>query len=93
MNNLYNRIFSSIGKEIQYIINEQFNISDLDFNDSDEENTNIFNKELVSPRRVYNNILHGIDISEYEIHILNNYVAEVKSTDRKELKSIIEYYS
>ena len=77
---LYNKVINSIGKEIKSIIKEQFNISDLDFNDSDEENTNIFNKELVSPRIVYNNILHGIDISEYEIHILNNYVAEVKST-------------
>ena len=48
---LYNRILESIDREIKTAINEQFNISDIDFSDADdtEYNVNIFNKSIIDP--------------------------------------------
>ena len=48
-NRLYSRILNSIGNEVKYAIREQFNIGDLDLNDEEDGNADIFNKFVVNP--------------------------------------------
>lgn len=48
-NRLYSRILNSIDKEIKTIIDEQFNIGNMNLNDKSKNNYNIFNKFVVDP--------------------------------------------
>ena len=94
MNKLYSNILYSINREIKEIIKEQFNISDIDFNDVEQEHgNNIFNKEIVDPEYIYNNILYGIKVSEFEIGELNSMRSAVECNDKSELTTIIQFYS
>ena len=47
---LYFNILNSINREVQSVIKEQFNVSDLDFSDDEHEySVNIFNKNIENP--------------------------------------------
>ena len=51
-----------MGKYI--IINEQFTINDLDFNDNEPENPNIFSKETADAYTIYKHILKGDTVTD-----------------------------
>ena len=76
-------------------IREQFNINDLDFNSDDSEiSANIFNKEIVlKPADIYNLILNGGAVDDYNIKRLNKIISKIKVRNKKELKILIKYYS
>ena len=83
-----------MNKYIQRLINEQFNISDLDFTDTESEyDNNIFNKQLVNPHDVYNKIVNFNDINKYEIEFINDLVSEVTPKDYAALHDITDFYS
>ena len=82
-----------MNKYIHMLIKEQFNITDLDFSDSGEENVNIFNKEIISPQKIYNNILHGRNVSDDDISMLNLFTAQVTPKIKKDLKTVVDFYS
>ena len=83
-----------MNKYIQRLINEQFNISDLDFTDTEQEyDNNIFNKQLVNPHDVYNKIVNFNDINKYEIEFINDLVSEVTPKDYAALHDITDFYS
>ena len=82
---------------IQKLIKEQFSINDLDFSDDDGNveynNKNIFDKEIVNPQKIYDNILLNDPVSEYEIKYLNSVIAAVKPYIMKDLQTIINFYA
>ena len=91
---LYNRMLSSIYNEVRDIINEQFNVNDLDFNSESEYNTNIFNKKIINPYEIYDKIMNDdADICNDDIRLLNDFTSEVQPGNTEELRKIIVYYS
>lgn len=75
-------------------INEQFKINNMDFNNiKSKRNANIFNKNILDPWEVYENILKGEYITKNEIRQLNEITATVKPRNTNELHKIIVYYS
>lgn len=86
-----NKLLFLIDKEIRNIINEQFNIGNMNLNDNKpKRNVNIFNKAFTNP--YYQNILDGT-ATEDEIKMLNSLVSVTKPENIVELKKIIEFYS
>ena len=80
-----------MNKYIQKLIQEQFNIGNMDLNNTKpKRNTNIFNKELNHP--YYYNVLNGTVIED-EIKELNSLVSVAVPKDKNELRKIIEFYS
>ena len=66
-NKIYDKILYSISTEIKNIVNEQFSISDIDFNDNGNEyDANIFNKSMKNIER-YNKMMHDKFIEKSEI--------------------------
>ena len=94
MNNiLYSRILNSINKEIKTIIDEQFNIGDLDFSDDSEYNdAAIFNKDIIDPESLYDKVISN-QLSDNEIAYLENFTSVIKIKNKYELTQIVEYYS
>ena len=97
--NLYSRGLSSIKAEVKNIIREQFNINDLDFNDTESDySVNVFNKATVDPFKVYKKLKIGKNIiEEWEIKQLNSLVSVVKvekqnDDDSMPLYNIVSYY-
>ena len=81
-----------MNRYIQKLIKEQFNISDLDFNDDESGyDANIFNKNIIDPYKIFNKILNDEDITEDEISGMNNYVSVIEPG--RFLKTVISYYS
>ena len=73
---------------------EQFSASDLfDIDDTDDYHTNIFNKDLINPQKVYYDILDNQPVADEKIKQLNNFNAIYKVTDKNDLRAIINYYS
>ena len=92
-NKIYDKILYSISTEIKNIVNEQFNISDIDFNDNENGyDANIFNKSL-KHIEIYNKMLHGKFIENSEIEYMNNLVSEIAPDNLHELHIIVEFYS
>ena len=80
-----------MNKYIQKLINEQFNIGNMDLNrNMQKRNTNIFNKAFIHP--YYQNILDDTATKD-EIKELNSLVGVVVPKNKDELKKIIEFYS
>ena len=77
---------------IRALLNEQFNINDLDFSDNDNINVEIFNKNIVNPASVYDKIIHDDNVMKYEIDQLNYYVSAVKVKSHKNLSKIVNFY-
>ena len=75
------------------IIKEQFNISNMDFNNNHDHNKNIFNKNIIDPYTVYNKILHGEDVYKNEIKELNSdiCISSFKPENHAGLLKIIEF--
>ena len=72
------------------MLKEQFSISDLDFNDDNNEYNNIFNKIFTHP--YYQKILDGT-ITRNEISELNSLISIATPKNKNELRKIIEFYS
>ena len=91
---LYNKIMNSIDKHIKIAIREQFNISDIDFNDDSDSayDPNIFNKELYNINDIYNKVISKKTLNDDELLYLRTIVSAVP-VDKGTLYDIIEYYS
>ena len=67
---LYSMILNSIRNEVKSVISEQFNINDLNFDDQETADYNIFNKEIFNPFEIYDKILsndkHNVTDDEIE---------------------------
>ena len=82
----------SINDIIQNALNE-YNGCDGSFFDDTCSDVNIFNKEIVIPEEVYNKILGGEAVHEFEIKYLSNIVNAVNVSCNKDLRKIIMFYS
>ena len=93
---LYNKIIRAVDKDIKNIIQEQFNVGNMDLRNKNMHKSNIFNKATVDPFLVYDkmtNIKNKGHVEEYEIKQLNDYVAVVKVESRRKLINILEFYT
>ena len=80
-----------MNKYIQKLIQEQFNIGNMNLHDNKQKhNINIFNKNFNHP--YYYNVLDGT-VTEDEIKELNSLVEVAAPKDKNELKKIISFYS
>ena len=80
-----------MNKYIQKLIQEQFNIGNIDLNgNKPKRNINIFNKKWKHPN--YYKVLDGT-IIEDEINELDSLVGVDAPENKDELKKIIEFYS
>ena len=80
-----------MNKYIQKLINEQFNIGNMDLSRSNQKNNiNIFNKEY--NHRYYKKVLNGT-VTYKEIMELDSLVNVAVPKDVDELRKIIEIYS
>ena len=52
-----------MNRYIQKLINEQFNISNMDFSKKSKNKNNIFNKNILDPYEIYNKILNDETVS------------------------------
>ena len=77
------------------LIKEQFNLADLSLDDDEDSYTNIYDKYITVPEKIYNDILNNNDISEYDIRELDNneYTSICKVKSRKDLRKIVVWYS
>ena len=84
-----------MNRYIQKLIAEQFNIGNMNLNNSKRKNNvNIFNKNnIIDLHDIYDKILHGGNIDKNELEYINNVVSAVKPKDEKILREIIEFYS
>ena len=80
-----------MNRYIQKLIHEQFNIGNMDLNNSKlKHNMNIFNKEINHP--YYYKVLDNI-ATESEIKELDSFVSVAAPKDKDELRKIIKFYS
>ena len=92
---LYNKILNSIDKEVCRIINEQFNIGNMDLNNKRKPGNNIFNKVMFPDQGLCDNILENIyhhNINRNVIKQLNDHVATAHVCSREELDKIVKLY-
>lgn len=83
-----------MNKYIQKIIKEQFNIANMDFNNKNQNHgKNIFNKSIIDPYKIYNNIINTKTVSDSEIKSLNDFTSVVKPNNQSELRIIVKFYS
>ena len=80
------------------LISEQFNISNMDFNKKPKKQRNIFNKNIINPKEVYDKILYGgvtenTEILYNELEYLDNEVSAVHVDRKNDLKYFINFYS
>ena len=81
-----------MNKYIYRLIQEQFNVDDIDFrNNQQEYDNNIFFKEPVNPFEVYDKIMNNEDIQRHEIEFLNGCVSVVK-VDINGLQKVVRFY-
>ena len=92
-NKLYNDILCSINREIKNVINEQFNIGNMNLNSNERKHKNIFNKNAVDPQYIFDKILKREDVNDDEIESLNYIVSAVRPGGVKQLRNIIYFYS
>ena len=82
-----------MNKYIQKLINEQFNISNMDFSSKKKHTGNLFNKNIIDPHDVYNKIVNFEDVTKDEIEFINDLVSEVAPKDYAALHDITDFYS
>lgn len=94
---LYNKIIYSIDKEVKSLIKEQFNIGNMDLSGTPkDQHGNIFNKNIyiADPKIVYKKILfYPQNVTNDDISSLNERVSIYKITSKKDLQTIIKFYS
>ena len=104
MNKLYNKLINSIENEVKLIINEQFNIDNMNLDNNNKQHSNIFNKAVVNPYEIYKRLTNINDkekrnIEKWELLQLNELVSVVKveNIENNEsltpLENIVRYYS
>ena len=76
-------------RNLYKLIKEQLSLSDLDFSDDEEYNDNIFDKNVIDPEKIYNNIINGIDIEDEDIQNLDKFVVPLYPVKNNILSSII----
>ena len=80
-------------RNVYKLLNEQFNIGNMDLNNKHNRNMNIYNKNIIDPQKIYNNIINGLAADEYEIKSLNDYTAVTVAKSEEDLQNIVNYYS
>lgn len=80
-------------RNVYKLLNEQFNIGNMDLNNKHNRNMNIYNKNIIDPQKIYNNIINGLGANEYEIKSLNDYTAVTVARSEEDLQNIVNYYS
>lgn len=79
---------------IQKLIKEQFNISNMDFgNSKTKRNHNIFNKDITNPYDIYKKIINREKITRNSVDDLNIMEAVIKPVNCNDLRLITSYYS
>ena len=85
-----------MNKYIRQLITEQFNIGNMNLNNTKpKQNMNIFNKNLMY-LEIYNNILNVYrtrNVTKNDIEYMNDFVSVIKPKDIDELRFIVAYYS
>ena len=87
-----------MNRYIQKLVKEQFNIGGMDLHSHNtKRNINIFNKNMIDPYKIYNDILinyniYGFELPEGDIKELNNYTSIIKVKYKYELTRIVHYY-
>ena len=86
-----------MNRYIQKLIKEQFNITDIDFDDTSDYDVNIFNKSIFDPYKIYDKILnfnadYNMPTAE-EINFMSNLSPAVAPKNKDELRRIAIYYS
>ena len=87
-NKLYNRILHSINSEINFVINEQFNIGNMNLNNNKpKRNMNIFNKNFIDIEKIVEDILNYNKVSDDVINELNKdlYISIYKVKSKQQL--------
>ena len=74
------------------IINEQFNISNMDFNNKAKRKANIFAKEIFDVNEIYKKILNIEKVYDAEISYLDSKLCAVVP-DSKDLYTVVNFYS
>ena len=82
-----------MNKYIKNLINEQFNLDDINFSSDDDIEYNIFNKLLVCPEEIYNKIINREHIDCNEISQLNDMISVFKVPNSDVLHHITYFYS
>ena len=78
---------------IQKIINEQFNISNMDFGKKSNNRMNIFNKNIIDFVKMYERLAAGWEIKDDEVKQLNDLYGAVKCRDKRDLQTILAMYA
>ena len=71
------------------IIEEQFNISNMDFGRKPKINNNIFNKKPFPDQHIYDMILNSEKIDRSVINDLNDKISTAYANNKNELAKII----
>ena len=79
-------------KYIYRLIREQFNINDIDFS-NDDMDANIFNKDIIDPKRVCSKILNGEEVYEEDIMTIDHYVSYTILESATDMRKVIKFYS
>lgn len=94
---LYNRIMESIDREIKTVINEQFNISKMNLNNTEKPTAkmNIFNKTFIDTEseNIYDKILRNEKIGRRELKYLRDKIGVCPVKQPGDLRKIVEYYA
>lgn len=78
--NMYKRIY------------EQFNIKNMDFGNIDKRKKNIFNKNIIDPYKIYDDILNKNQVSPDDIKLLESLVSVVNVRNINELLHVVNFY-
>ena len=84
-----------MNKYIYKLIKEQFNIGNMDLNNTKpKRNVNIFNKNLKTRcEDIYKDILNNKRVSDDDIEYMNSLVSVIVPKNKRELIKTIKYYS
>lgn len=83
-----------MNKYIRNLINEQFNIGNMNLSNKSNHKTNIFGKtNIIDPDDIYIKITKNEKLTEAELLYISDLISVVKIKNKDELNDVIEYYS
>ena len=81
-----------MNKNMYKQIYEQFNIQNMDFGTINKHKKNIFNKNIIDPYKIYNDILNKNQVSPDDIKLLESLVSVVSVRNINELLHVVNFY-
>lgn len=81
-----------MNKNMYKQIYEQFNIQNMDFGNINKHKKNIFNKNIIDPYKIYNDILNKNQVSPDDIKLLESLVSVVSVRNINELLHVVNFY-